>query len=547
MSAGIVLDPVFGNMLVNETEFSNDQVASALYQQHPEVAQLARWAQGTKRYSSLFERDRYVTPSSIFDQMKVAQDAAANDDIVAGVLESTESMAFGKMTIECEDDDEEDIWNQVADSIDLESRLREMWRELFIVSQFYAVTWFGIKNFKLRGSNPKTGVRRKKEFRGLYVPVGISLLDPLRVLPVGNMLFNQEQLVYISDDRIEQAAILSVLEGNRSSDEMISELLIGEYEPSQEERKRLGEMNISTARLFVLNPERVWRHTATRPQYQRFADVRLKSIFELLDLKHQLREQERSSLIGGTNFLILVTKGSDERPASAAELSNLSANVRSMARVPVLIGDHRLKVEIITPDQDHTLDSSRHDVIDAKISARLYQTFFSSTKGSSGDDSLKVARVIARGMESRRYMLSRQIEKYILKPTYDANEEFSDEPKMMFSPKQIALTFDAALASFMFDLRDRGDISRETILAQIDIDQDDEARKRKREAEAMDDIFQTAVPFNSPLNNPVNPGGGGVADPRAAGRTQGGNRNGGGSAPGTGQGQPPRNPRKVSD
>jgi hypothetical protein len=35
-------------------------------------------------------------------------------------------------------------------------------------------------------------------------------------------------------------------------------------------------------------------------------------------------------------------------------------------------------------------------------------------------------------------------------------------------------------------------------------------------------------------------------DPKAIGRTRGGNRNGGGAAPGTGQGKPATNPRKKA-
>lgn len=550
---GIFLDPVFGSVL-NDTGIDDGDVYTALAEQHPEVAALARWQGSTRKVGSIFERDRYVTPDNLFDQMRVAQDAAENDDIVAGVLESTESLAFGKMSFECDDDDEEDIWNQIASMIDLDSRLREMWRELFIVSQFYAVTWYGRKTLKVSGKNPKTGVKRRRVFENLVVPIGISLLDPLKVLPVGNLLFNQEQLVYIADDRNEQSAILDVLNGdNRSSDEMIAQLLVSEYNPSREEQKYLSNLGVNSARLFVLNPERVWRHTATRPQYRRFADVRLKSVFELLDLKHQLREMDRTHLLGGTNFIVLVKKGTDQNPAKPEEVSNLQSQVRTLSRVPVIVGDHRLSVEIVTPNNDHTLEAGRYDVLDTKISARLFQTFSAST--SSREDSLKVARIIARGMESRRHMLWRAIEKNVIMPTVQANDEFSEEPSLMFHPKQIALDFDPALASFMFDLRDRGDLSRATILSQVDIDEGDEARKRKREALIYDDVFQTQVPYSTPNNNPFNvkdgnadttDGGGGESNPRAAGRTGGGNRNGGGSAPGTGQGEPPRNPRRTS-
>lgn len=554
--AEVFHDPFMGATIVNDSGIEDREIFSALMEQAPEAAQLARWGSQTRNTGSLFERDRYVTPSSVFDQMQVAQDAAENDDVVAGVLESTEALALSKMSFEHEDVDQEDVWNQISDNLDLDSRLREMWRELFTVSQFYAVTWYGTRNFRLRGRTPK-GVKRRKEFNAMRVPVGISLLDPLKVVPVGNLLFNSEDLAYITTDRTEGNTIRSVLNGdNRSSDELVRELFVSEYAPSREEKKLLGDLGVSTSELFLLNPQRVWRHTATRPQYRRFADVRLKSVFELLDLKHQLREMDRATLIGGTNFIILVKKGTDQLPGKPQEISNLQSQVRTLARVPVIIGDHRLSVEIITPNNDHTLDYHRYDVLDMKISARLYQTFI-TTLGSNRDDSLKLARVIARGMESRRYMLWRAIEKNVVFPTVELNPEFTEAPKLMFHPKQIALDFDAGLAAFMFDLRDRGDLSRQTILEQVDVDQDDEARKRERERESYDATFQTQVPFSSPEGNPFkespdpadNPDGGGGANPRSAGRTGGGNRRGGGAAaaPSSGQGGEPRNPRRTSE
>lgn len=42
----------------------------------------------------------------------------------------------------------------------------------------------------------------------------------------------------------------------------------------------------------------------------------MKSIFELLDLKQQLRQMDRAHLIGGSNFIVLMTMGDkDHYPA----------------------------------------------------------------------------------------------------------------------------------------------------------------------------------------------------------------------------------------
>jgi hypothetical protein len=113
------------------------------------------------------------------------------------------------------------------------------------------------------------------------------------------------------------------------------------------------------------------------------------------------------------------------------------------------------------------------------------------------------------------------------------------QPDMQFYPRRIALDFDPNIAAFMQDLRDRGDISRSTVLAELDILQENEAYKRQVEKEKYDEIFSPVnVPFSTP--NPVNPAnpaapstapGTGPTDPKAAGRRGGGNSNGGGRNP----------------
>jgi len=551
-----MVDRETGVSIIDDTglDIERGTVWQSLVGQHPEVASLVRWSTNTQpgggRSGSLFERDRYVTPGSIFAQMKVAKDASEIDDVVSGVVEATESLAFTRMSFIADDEDEEDVWNQVAGDLDLDSRLREMWREMFVCSQFYACVWYGKKTYKVRGDTPK-GNQKRRTFADLEVPLGVTIMDPLKVVPVGPMLFNQERLAYIgsrSEEDVLQAAAL----GDPGADALASQIIEAKYVPDDLERRMLGELGVPTDYLYLLNPRNVWRHTATRSQYQRFATVRMKSVFELLDLKHQLRQMDRAHLIGGTNFIILVKKGSDQMPAKPEEVANLQASVRTVARVPVIVGDHRLSVEIITPKTDHTLLPDRYNGLDARITARLYGMFMTGNfaAGAKNDDSIKLAKVVARGMESRRHQLRRSIERHIIKPTIEANEQLTGVPKLRFHPARIDLTFDAALVQFLIDVRDRGDISRETYLNEIDVDQGHEAVLREREKLRFDKIFKpTNVPFGA-TPGAAAPGGPGdpaapgapkpAVDPRTAGRNKGGNRNGGGAAPGSGQGQAPR-------
>ena len=302
----------------------------------------------------------------------------------------------------------------------------------------------------------------------------------------------------------------------------------------------------ASSNLYELNPDNVFRITSTRPDYLRFAEVRMESVFELLDLKQLLREMDRQSLIGSTNAIILVKKGSDKYPATSKELSGLSTQVKQTARNPIIVGDHRIEIEIITPKTDKTLSAERYNGIDSRITSRLYQVLSTGNyaSGTATDDSLKLLRVIASSMEARRDLIRDDLMDNIFRMMWKKNAELEKEPAMAFYPRRIALEFDPNQAQFMQDLRDRGDLSRDTMLAELDIEEHVEAVKREREAEFYDEIFTpTNVPFSAnPQGDPENPG-----DPRkTGGRNGGGNRNGGG-APGGSKSRPSDDPNTEED
>lgn len=512
--------------IINQTDLPDEEVISQFRQYAPEYAAMVKWSESTRvagsRRGGIADRDKYVAPNSIFSQFQIAQEAAIEDDVVAGVLESTESLAFSKMSFECENLDEEDIWNQIGAEMNLDDLFRQMWRETFIISQFYASVFWGKKTFKVRRKGGK------KQFANLIVPLAMNILDPLKVIPVDGGLFGKEKLIYVADP-VEAEKIDAILDGKADADPVVAQLISGRYEPRPQELKSFNEIGgiRASGRFYELNPENVWRHTATKPDYKNFADCRMRAVFELLDMKRQLRNMDRAYLLGATNFIVLVKKGSDELPAKQGEVNQLGNQMRQSSRIPVIVTDHRTEIEIITPDVDMTLDKERYDVLDERIVSNLFKSF-----SPSETDPIKLARVVARGMESARHMIMRDFEKFVIKKIVEKNSQFKDEPNLVFHPKRIALDFDNHIATFLQDARDRGDISRQTLLEQLDISQEDEARKRIREKDlGWDDVFeQTNVPFSGQagLDNGGSSNDSKVVDVKSAGRRGGGNNNGGG-------------------
>lgn len=536
-------DSETGGTVINGTDLDSRTVMREFTRQHPEMAALQNWGTSLNgspraRAGGLIDRDRYVTPIKMFDKFRVAKDASTADDVVSGVLESTEALAFNKLSFECDDEDQQDIWNQILKDIELDVRIREMWRELFTVSQVYVGVLWHRKTYKVTG--------KKKKFLNLNVPKAITILDPLKVVPVGNFLFGQERLAYVAD-KDEVTDIDEVLAGVNTADLIVKSLFERKYEPSEGEKKTLqAACDVNVDHLYLLKQGAVFRHTVTRPAYERFADCRMTSVFELLDMKHQLRQMDRAYLIGGTNFIVLVKKGSEQQGATQREVNDTATQIRMAARVPIIVSDHRLEIEIITPKLDMTLKPERYNTLDARITARLYQMFMTGNyaAGASGDDSIKLARVVARGMESRRLMLSMSLTKNLWDLVMEKNKNLDEKPDLTFHPRRIALDFDPNYATYIMDLRDRGDLSRDFVLTEIDVDQDNEFKKRKREKKEFDTTFE---PTNVPFSGTGAPAGAkpGAGNTKGAGRTGGGKTGGGGMNRTSQKSQPGRGPSKA--
>lgn len=533
--------------IINDTEMDDQVILKAIQDQIPELASIT-WGKnpfdgGKTRRKHVFEQNRYVAPNNIFDEFRLAAHAAKYDDIVSNAVDTTENLAFKRVAVETDSDEENDIWAQIIDEMDLTQRMREMWRDQFIYSQFYFAVLWQTKTFKLKRKGD-SGTKRKKQYRDLKVPRGISLLDPTKVIPVGTFMFNQEQLVYIANKDEYEGIENTLFSKNKSNDPIVEQLFVSQWNPTNKQlldvAALIGESGLERRRLFVLNPETVFRVTATRPAYEKFADVRMASIFELLDLKHILREMDRTEIMSATNCIILVKKGSDKWPAQKGELAAAAAQVSQSSRTTLIVSDHRFEVEIITRKTDKVLMPERYNGLDSRITARLYQILSTGNyaSGTATDNSPNLFKIIASSMESRRDNIRDSLMNKVINKVWEKNDKLEEYPAMNFYPRRIALDFDNNIATFMQDLKDRNVISAETLLAEMDILLDEEINKIKREQEKYPDILQQYnVPFDgkSPAAQAAGktgtPAGVATPTPKAAGRAGGGNNNGGGRNP----------------
>jgi hypothetical protein len=421
-------------------------------------------------------------------------------------------MAFKKMSMQCQDPDQRDVWNQIAKDLNLDAFLRMAWRELFKSSQYYGVMWWGRKTYRVRGSGEQR--KRRKAF-DLVVPMALGVLDPTRIVPVGATLFGDRQLAWIADEG-EQALFRKVKEDRVLDDQLVKQIFLGPYKPSASEAQKLQSEDIPVDRLWLLNPVNVWAGTLTKATYERWARVRMKAIFSLLDMKHQLREMDRAFLLGGINFIVLVKKGTDALPVKkASEVTLVAEQMRSQSKSSVIVSDHRLEIEIITPDLEHIMDGEKWSVLDDRIRLRLWGSIAPPSDTGNKENQITLAKVVSLGIENRRHMLKRDMEAAVIDATRDRNEADLDEPASLeYAPRRVDLLFDSQVATVFQEIRDRGDLSRETILEEFGFDlalerQRREAEKDTPEGAEDDEIFAPVnVPFNSP-DNQTTPGGAG--------------------------------------
>lgn len=487
--------------------------------------EIANWVDRTRggyNRPSLFNRAAYVAPENPYAQMGTARSAVENDDVVGGVCDVTEGLIFQGLKWESEDVLAADIFNQLATDLNLDEFARQWHREDFTYSQAVIGLWWGRKTYtpKLKTDS---GKQSKKKVT-IACPVAWTFLDPGKVVPLQPGPFGQDRLAWHATP--EEFASYAAGQDGVWMDPLLREFTMGPVVPqSKYEWDLIRSYGMDPRFLLMLNPSSVFRITRTKMTYERFPTVRLKSVFPLLDLKQQLIEADRVSLVGAANFILLVRQGTEKEPAKQEEIDNLKENFKVVAKIPVVVGDHRLQIDIITPPQEFVLKSEKYDTLDRRILARAMGALSIASSGQRNENSITIARGIARLLENRRHMMKRSLEKEIARRIMDHPENvgtFDHEPNLVFTPRNVQLDTDENVAKAILALRSANELSRESTLEYFGFDQAAEALRREFEKAEFDDTFKTIVPHGSPGAQPGQTGPNGAPDPATVTGARGG-------------------------
>jgi hypothetical protein len=500
------------------------------------AAQVGQWAATARENAtgSMIDRRRYEPSENPLKHMEQAHYVLRTNDLVGGFQEIVEGIAFQGTKWESADADISDLWNQMAAEQNLDALVRKMSRECFVTSQVIVGTWWDRGDFTVRGTTEK-GHARKKRYEGVWYPRIVTILESARVVPVGLLAFGQEQLAWIATSE-EMAALEQANNGDLPKDEILHRFFLSKYHPTEHERLELATFGINPEQLILLNPTFVRRYTLTRSDYERWAPVRMRQgVFQLHDLRQQLMEADRVTLVGTANYILLVKKGDKDTPGTQEEVRNVRAGFRTLAKVPVIFSDHRLSIEIIAPKADMTLNAEKYDLLDARIIQRLINNVAGS-RNSSGDTKVDVGPTVITSITNQRHMLRRFLEmllsREVLRSPLNADIFKNDPrpPSMVYTPANLTLDDAASMAAQIIQLRTMREISRESLLEFFGLDQEAEALRMELEELRYDDVFKSVVPFSAPGQGGAPQGEGEETPPvaQAGAGGQGGRPKGGG-------------------
>lgn len=446
---------------------------------------------------SLLARSKFNIPRTVFEEIRLARNMSIADDDVSETMGAMLAVAYeGGMQNFHEDERTVGLFNEIARETNLDHAFKEMYREYLIAAQVVTIYLFT----RSRLSFAPGGVGERVEER-LATPL-IDFLHAEDVRVIGNGLFGQETLAYVPPDEqlrkwleefFSSKTTAARRNAMRQEDPVSASLFLRPV--TMEERESISGMPTTA---YVLNPRMARRVTMPKGS-SAYPRPLLTSNFTLLEAKRLLNIMDYALLQGGANFIVVAKKGTDQHRASQPELNALGDTVRRAGRTGVIVGDHRLSFEIITPKLDELLNKEKRMLLGRKIASRLLRVPEFVDEAASEAQKTWV-EIVTRVITSDRNDLKRHVERTIYAEAASRNRRvFAGGAPKVWHPK-IILQGGQFFNDFVLKLRDRGDIPRKFAVEAGGFDWEAGVAQRKRELEAgHDEIMEPAhTPFDSP-------------------------------------------------
>jgi hypothetical protein len=465
---------------------------------------------------NLMTRPKWKPPSNLIEEIVMARELADRDDDVAATIGAMTALAFGEgLQHSHRDEVTVAMFDEIAEKAQVALKFKEMYREWLIAHQVTTAVVFRREQV----SFVPMGADRQRS-RNAVIPM-VAILPAEQIRVTGNDIFGNAKLAYRPFSGRQEQWLQEYFSNRttparkqemRREDPILTTLLTEQvaWDPMLEGSAQWVYSDpldpIVGSYVYTLNPELVKRVTGPKGQWQNPRPMMTRNM-PLLEAKRLLTIMDYTLLEAGANFLLVVKKGSDNRPALPEEITNLRETIMRASRSGVLIGDHRVDVEVITPKLDELLNPDKRKLIGRKLAAALLRIpDIGTTETGAGQEVLTSTEILSRVIASDRHDLTGHMKRSVYELTAQRND--LGTPGVWFP--RIVLQGLQFFQDLLLGLRDRGDIPRKYVVEAAGFDWTSAVEQRRLEKSSGDDKVMTpaAVPFSSPDAGPQDRGGG---------------------------------------
>lgn len=498
--------------VVNQTDLPDRTVMGALKDYYVESASMA-WGHETnfQMYSnpqqgSLLARSEYRTPTNVIEEIRLARNLAERDDDVRAVMGAMIALAFSEgMEHVHQDEQTAAVFNEIARLSNLDHVLKTMYREYLIASQFTSAMLF------TREEIDYTPEGSDEEITEMVSSPVIGVFESEHIRVIGNDMFGTATLAYDPPDERQRRWLDEYFNPRTTAprkaemgrnDRAMANLFVGVHQVNPYDPVEDQPNNFGSDKLYLLNP-RLCHRTSMPKGPKKYPTPLLTSNFALLEAKRLLNLMDYALLQGGSNFVVVAKKGSDERPAHPEEVENLKNVVRVASKSGVIVGDHRLNFEIITPELKELLNAEKRKLIGRKLAMAMLRTPERDEQTGSENEAGDL-QITTHVITSDREDIRRHVEGDCYREITRRNRRLLKKgPPGIWFPK-IVLQGLRYFTDLVLKLRDRGDIARSTAVAAAGFSWRAEVEKRKGELARGEDevMIPGQVPHSSPEQGP---------------------------------------------
>ncbi|GAC1530013.1 MAG: hypothetical protein NVS3B1_22130 [Marmoricola sp.] len=496
----------------------------------------------------------YRPPSNVIEEIIFCRDLAERDDDVGTAIDAIVSSAYQSgYQNQHEDEQVQHTFDQLTEDNQLRRVFKEMHREWLISGQVNTASLFVRGSYDIRPE----GVARVLT-RNVATPL-IGVLPAEKIRVIGDDTFFKGDLAYAPDDELAHwlREFFAASTSAARKRVMALQYPVRAAMFTSEVPVSYNDTDLFTTgmTLYRLNPDIVHRTTMAKGEWK-YPRPPLTRNLPLLEAKRLLNVMDFALLQGATNYIVVVKKGSDQRPALPQELTNLQGVVQRAARSGVLVGDHRLQVDIVQPDLAELLNPAKRRMIGRKLALALLRVpeFGSDETGQSVQAFIELFQA---SVTSDRADLIDHVHRNIWQPTMKRNSRVfqrSDRPSI-WMPK-IVLQGQQFFNDYLLKLYDRGDLPRKFMVEYGGFDYAAvKAQKKLEQDNNHDEIFMPPpVPFTAPNqqnspnadpNDPYKYGKPGGAPDNGTGRPRGSGPNNGAPGASPSPASPAARPTRV--